>query len=99
MEEKYISIKQLSEQLGMDHSPARKYILKLGIKPLKRRTYDSGNQLSLTVTEEQALEILRQRSEQGFLNSGKAVISERGVFYIIQLVPELDPKRLKLVLL
>lgn len=96
MEEKYISFKQLSEQLGMDRSHARRYILKLGIKPQKRRTPDSGNQLCLTVTEEQAQEILRQRSDQGFLNTSKVIDTELGVFYVIQLVPELDYRRLKL---
>lgn len=80
----------------MDRSHARRYVLRLGFKPQKRRTADSGNQLTLTVTEEEAVAILKHREEQGFTTEGKPVQSESGVFYVIQLVPELDPKRIKL---
>ena len=96
MTEHYISLKQLSERLGMDRSHARRYLKRLGIKTQKRRTADSGSQLCLTVTEEQAENILAQRRNEGFLGSGKAVAAEAGVFYVIQLVPELDPSRVKL---
>jgi DNA-binding MarR family transcriptional regulator len=96
MKEQYISLKQLSDRLGMDRSHARRYLKKLGIKTQKRRTADSGSQLCLTVTEEQAEKIIAQRRNEGFLGSGKAVASEFGVFYVIQLVPELDPTRIKL---
>lgn len=86
----------MAERLGMDRSHARRYVLKLGYKPQKRRTADSGSQLTLTVTSEEAEAILRNRREQGFTAEGKPVESESGVFYVIQLVPELDPKRIKL---
>lgn len=95
-QEAYISIKHLAEELGMDRSHARRYVLKLGFKPQKRRTPDSGSQLTLTVTAKEAEAILNHRRDQGFNAQGKAVESEAGVFYIIQLVPELDPKRIKL---
>jgi len=92
----YISIKHLAEKLGMDRSHARRYVLKLGFKPQKRRTADSGSQLTLTVTTQEAEAIYRHRMDQGFTAEGKAVESEAGVFYVIQLIPELDPKRIKL---
>lgn len=91
-----MSIKHLAEKLGMDRSHARRYVLKLGFKPEKRRTPDSGNQLTLTITAEEAEKILKHRTEQGFTEQGKAVESEAGMFYVIQLVPELDPRRIKL---
>jgi hypothetical protein len=94
--EEHISIKHLAESLGMDRSHARRYVLKLGFKPAKRRTKDSGNQLTLTVTSEEADAILKHRREQGFAGQSKAVETEAGVFYVIQLVPELDPRRIKL---
>ncbi len=96
MESGYISIKHLAEKLGMDRSHARRYVLKLGVHPQKRRTADSGSQLTLTVTEEEATFILEHRREHGFTAEGKPVETEAGVFYVIQLVPELDPKRIKL---
>jgi len=95
-ETEFVSLKQIAERLGMDRSAARRYILKLGIKAQKRRTADSGNQLSLTVTDEQARMIFKLREDQGFTASGKLVESENGCFYVIQLVPELDPRRIKL---
>ena len=95
-QESYTSVKQLAEQLGMDRSHARRYVLKLGFKPQKRRTADSRSQLTLTVTTQEAETILKLRREQGFTAEGKAVESEAGVFYVIQVVPELDPKRIKL---
>jgi len=95
-QEAYISIKHLAEKLGMDRSHARRYVLKLGFKPLKRRTADSGSQLTLTVTTEEAEAILKHRRDHGFTAQGKAVESEAGTFYVIQLIPEFDPKRIKL---
>lgn len=94
--ETFISIKHLAEKMGMDRSHARRYILKLGFKPQKRRTADSGSQLTLTVTTEEAENILKHRSAQGFTEQGKVVEFDTGVFYVIQLVPELEPKRIKL---
>lgn len=94
--EGYVTLKSLSEQLSLDRSNTRKYVLKLGIKPQRRRTPDSGNQLTLTVTEEEARTIIHRRAEQGFLAHGKIVSADTGHFYIIQLVPELDPHRIKL---
>ncbi len=96
MEVAYISIKHLAEKLGMDRSHARRYILKLGFKPEKRRTADSGSQLTLTVTTDEAESILKHRQSQGFTTDSKPVSTEYGVFYVIQLVPELDSKRIKL---
>jgi hypothetical protein len=94
--EECISIKHLAERLGMDRSHARRYVLKLGFKPAKRRTRDSGNQLTLTLTSDEADSVLKHREEQGFAGQSKAVETETGVFYVIQLVPELDPRRVKL---
>jgi hypothetical protein len=40
--DEYVSIKELAAELGMDRSHARKYVLNLGLAPVKRRTPDSG---------------------------------------------------------
>ena len=50
----YVSLKQLAETLGMDRSHARRFVLRLGYKPVKRRTAESGNQLALAVTAKEA---------------------------------------------
>jgi hypothetical protein len=94
--EEFISIKQLANQLGMDRSHARRYVLKLGFNPKKRRTADSGSQLTLTLSKDEAETVIRNRIDTGFSSAAKAVEEYAGHFYVIQLVPELDPNRLKL---
>lgn len=92
----YVSIKELAQRLGMDRSHARRYVLRLGYSFHKRRTPDSRNQLTLCVTSAEADEIVSRRAEEGFIASTVVATSDVGVFYVIQLVPDLDPKRLKL---
>ena len=96
MTDEFVSLKTLSAELGMDRSHARRYVLTLGIKPQKRCTPESGGQLTLTVSVSEAEFIKSRRNEQGFLDSTKPVQNEAGFFYIIQLIPELRPKRIKL---
>ena len=96
MAEEYISLKALAAERGMDRSHTRRYVLRMGVKPKKRRTPESGGQLTLTICSSEAEFIRGRRNEQGFLDSSKPVQNEAGFFYIIQLVPELAPKRVKL---
>lgn len=94
-EGEYVSIKELAETMGMDRSHARRYILALGYSPHKRRTPDSHNQLTLALPRSEAEAVLAKRREQGFIGGG-SVVSDRGFFYVIQLVPEIAPQRIKL---
>jgi hypothetical protein len=71
-------------------------VLNLGITPAKRRTPDSGGQLTLTVSSSEAALIRRTRTEQGFSGTHSPIENEVGFFYFIQLVPELEPRRIKL---
>lgn len=96
MSEEFVSLKSLAVELGMDRSHARRYVKRLGIEPEKRRTHDSGGQLTLTVSTSEAELIQNRRQEQGFLDSSKTVQNEAGYFYAIQLIPELDERRIKL---
>jgi hypothetical protein len=59
--DEYVSLKQLAEVLGMDRSGCRRYLLKEGFKPVKRRTLDSGGQLALSYTKEEADRIIALR--------------------------------------
>jgi len=93
--EEFVSIKDLAKRLNMDRSHARRYVMKLGYEFHQRRTPDSANQRTLCVTGSQAEEILARRNDEGFIASTVVVVSEIGVFYVIQLVPELDPRRVK----
>ncbi len=93
----YVTLSDLATELGLDRSNMHKYVKKLNINMLERRTPKSRNQRTKTVTLEDAEFIRTKRQSEGYSND-KAVVSasEWGVFYIIQLVPELDQKRLKL---
>ena len=96
MAQDYVSLKQLAETLGMDRSHVRRYVLRHGLQPHKRRTPDSQNQLTLAISVEDADFITTKRREEGFMDASKPVSKDVGVFYVIRLVPELDPRRLKL---
>jgi hypothetical protein len=96
--DEFVSLKQLAKALGLDRSNALKYIRKQRFKGAKRRTLDSGGQLALSFTKEEAERIIALRREQGFFGGpeAKPISEEKGSFYVIQLVPELDPNRVKL---
>lgn len=99
MPQDYILLKDFSEKLGMDKSAARKYVLKSGYVFEKVRTSESGNQLSLALTIEDAEAIIQLRTSNGFAvgeKPGKVFNGDSGFFYFIQLIPEALPNRIKL---
>ncbi len=100
MPEDYLSLRKLSEILGINSSQARKYVLKLGYKPQRARTPDSRGKLTYVFTSEEAESIIKARREQGFVTAETrgvpSVTQDVGVFYLIQIIPELNPCRLKL---
>jgi len=95
----FVSLRRLAEMLGINPSQARKYVLKLGYSPARARTPDSRGKLTYVFTQEEAEQIIENRRQQGFImgeTRATPLLSEDvGVFYIIQLVPELNPNRLK----
>ncbi len=91
-----VPLRLLARELRIDRSHFRRYVERLGISPQKRHTHDSGNKLVVTVTAQEADLIRAARRDQGYdLPKGEADESV-GVFYVIQLVPELDANRVKL---
>ncbi len=94
--DEYMTLRSLANELGMDHSNLLKYVKKHDIETHKRRTADSKGQPTTAVTHIQAEQIRQMRRQEGFGVDAVAPISDSGEFYIIQLVPELDPRRLKL---
>jgi hypothetical protein len=91
----YVSLKKLASILGIHHSNTRIFVKKLGIKLHKRRTPDSHNQLTDAITKAEAEAVIDKRREQGFFG-GKTIAADRGFFYVIQLIPDITPKRIKL---
>ena len=75
----------------------RKYVLKHGFTPVTIRTPESRAQLTLALTAEDAESIRALRQSQGFgagTQSGDNGLA--GSFYVVQVVPELAPNRVKL---
>jgi hypothetical protein len=99
MPEDYISLRKLGEMLGINSSQTRKYILKLGYNPPQARTPDSRGKLTYVFTREEAESIIKTRSEQGFITAETRgvplVTQDFGMFYLIQIIPEFNPNRLK----
>ena len=92
-------LKDLANELGIDKSNLRKYILEKvsEVEFIKVRTPETRGQVTLALTIEDA-EIVRQtRESAGFTTDKLPVIKNgSGVFYVIQVIPELDPGRVKL---
>jgi hypothetical protein len=92
----YITLTQLAVELGLDRSNMRKYVLKNGFSPVRVRTPESRAQLTLAVTKDEAEIIRALRQNEGYSNTVKPVNGANGHFYIIQVVPEFAPHRVKL---
>jgi len=90
-----VTIVELATKLGMERSAARKFILKAGFEFLRTRTPASRHQLTLALTREDAAEVYRIRAERGFDND-RPVKAPAGQFYMIQISPDMNPKRVKL---
>lgn len=96
MADEFITLKDLAAEFGIHHSNVRPYLRKCGIKTQRRRTPNSRNQLTDTLSREEADFVRAKRREEGYLGSLKPVEGDVGLFYVIQLVPELDATRIKL---
>jgi len=96
--QEYVSLKDLAVQLGIDRSNCRKFCLKLGLRLQKRVTPDSRGALSLVLSAQDAEKAIEHRRSLGHFGGPvePTTVSEQGWFYVIQLVPELDPRRVKL---
>ena len=91
-----VTLRDLAMEIGMDRSNARKYILAAGFEFIRIRTKEAHNQLTLALVKEDAETVLQLREDGGFGPLQKPVEFNSGFFYIIQIVPDLDPLRIKL---
>jgi DNA-binding IclR family transcriptional regulator len=91
----YVLLGDLAQEWGLDRSSARRYVLKAGFSFLKVRTEESRGQLTLALSVEDAENLREIRRDEGY--TGRVVVDNgAGFFYVIQLVPELEPGRVKL---
>jgi len=99
----FVTMTEIAARLNLDRSHARKYVLKHGFTFMKVRTPESRNQLTLALSPQDADTIVEIREKNGYptersgFKSIQPIVNEsQGYFYIIQLIPELAPKRVKL---
>lgn len=65
-DQRYVSIKEIAQTLGMERSHARKFAIKCGFEFAKQRMPDFGNQLTLVLPEEKAQLLYQKRKDLGF---------------------------------
>ena len=90
-------LSSLSREFGTDHSNLRKYVIKKGINYVMSRDAAS-RQMAMAFTAEEAEKLRSLRMREGFTKSDVPICinGEIGEFYVVQLIPELDPRRVKL---
>ena len=98
-----VPLAEIAKRLGLDRSNARKWLLRNGFHFLKIRTPETRGQLTLAMPEQDVQAAVELRKRQGFpvgRQRGAAITSQDvkngGCFYIVQLVPEFEPNRIKL---
>lgn len=90
-------LSQIADEFGMDRSNARKYALKKGFNfiqtrdPLSRQVVNS-----LTKEDAEIFRSIRLNEGLGKLDYPAMINGETGLFYLIQLIPELSENRVKL---
>ena len=91
----YVLLSDLADECGTDRSNMRKYVLKHGFLPVQVRTAKSRGQLQLALTDTDAEAVRELRQRQGF-GLNQPTENGHGVFYVVQVIPDLDPLRVKL---
>lgn len=96
----YVTLKEISERIGIDRSRARRWIIGKGFSFVQIRD-DESRQLVNALTVEDAERIIEIRGQQGFTVDGEkdnpAVIdNSAGFFYVACLMPDIAPNRIKI---
>ncbi len=97
-DQQYVSLKQIALATGIDRSNIRKWIQQQGFTFQKARTPDSRQQIANVLTVQDANNVIERRKQFGFGMSptAKPLNSGVGVFYVVQVIPEVDELRIKL---
>lgn len=97
MDDKYISVIDVSKQVGKSKQTVFKVLKRLRIETEKVRGTESRGQLISCITTEQADLVKAEiQSSSGISpDTSDSLLPELGVFYVIQLEPDHDPGRFK----
>lgn len=90
-------LSKIAEEFGMDRSNARKYAIRKGVNFVRVRD-PLSKQIVIGLTEDDANHLRTARLNDGFSDSKEPTIinGEVGEFYLIQLIPEISERRIKL---
>jgi len=95
-----VTIAALSREWGVDKTTVRRYILRHGFDLLRVRSVDQSHQMSFALSASDADLLREMRSREGYtLNGTAGSLSEEnalGVLYIVQVIPDVDPLRIKI---
>ena len=92
-----VVLRDLAEELGMDRSRLRRYVLDMGIEPARVRDQKGRNQAMLAITAEEADRVRQHRSDAGY-NAGEVariVQASQGFFYVARMDGQTRPNRVK----
>ena len=64
MNEEYVPLTHLATRINMDRSRCRRYVLKLGYKPIRLRTREAKGQMMLALTKKEVAEIEAKRKSE-----------------------------------
>lgn len=91
-----VPLPELADELRCRKQTLFKIAKRLGILPVKQRDAERRNQLVATVTTAEALALQLEVSKTRKTADSAESSIDPGLFYIVQLEPELDPNRIKL---
>lgn len=96
MSTKAVTLKELAREVGIDRSHMRRFVILQKIETFMIRTLESRGQKTLAISAEDADLVRKKRQE--YVNGLPVERSDNGhgVFYVVQLVPDLAPNRIKL---
>ncbi len=100
-ETEYITLAAIAEELGMDRSRLRRYAIKNNFVPFMVRTPESQWQKTLALSPEDAEALIQTRTNEGYIfgengTGTTMVIADKGVFYMLLLIPEFSQTRIKI---
>ena len=62
---RFVTLQEISEQMGLEKSACRRYLLRRGFTFSRRRTEESRGQLCLVLKQEDATKALAVRKKEG----------------------------------
>jgi hypothetical protein len=89
--DEFVPVSRLAAELGLSRADARQFLLNRGIRPQKVRVDGFGTRPTFCITRDEARHARNCKCEATDHPDGEA-----SLFFVIRLVPDLDPRRIKI---